>query len=322
MENLQGPEWVENYCIEKEMLSGCVERWKYAYQHEYGYIYICKPYAGIHLWVNDVYMHSVPTERLKEYHFIKLNYCMEGRCEILLKDDKYVYLENGILSIDTNEPKNSFVFPGSRYAGLELIIDMNELKCQPIQALLDCGIRLEKWAEDLKRVQGSYLAIVSKEWRALAEAVMEKIKNAEGEIEDFRFYTLQLLYLTGKGSTAPLVKKFYLTKGQRAIVTKVEEKICRNLKVHYTVEQLAAEYGISASSLKKYFEHVYGMTLSEYLRKKRMEHACRLLAETRNSVADIAAEAGYSNQGKFSSAFKRYTQKSPLEYRRETYVHS
>lgn len=316
MENFAQPEWIDNYCVGSEKMSDCIERWRYSYQKEYGHIYICRPYPGIHLWANDVYMHSIPTERLKEYHFIKLNYCSEGRSEVLLEDERYVYLEKGILSVDSNAPKEKFLFPGGRYAGLEMILDMHELKQHPIQAFLDCGVNPEKIEKDLRQVQGSYLAVVSREWRELAEVVMEKLKNAEGRVEDFRFYTLQLLYLLCKGNMIPVEKKFYLTKGQRSIVARVEEMISSDLKCRHTVEQLAAAYGISPSSLKKYFQQVYGMSISEYIREKRMRHASALLAETRISVADIAAEAGYGNQGKFSSVFKKYAKMTPLEYRR------
>lgn len=310
------PEWIDSYCVERKDLSDCVGKWTYAYQKEYGYMYICKPYPGIHLWANDVYLSVLPTERVEEYHFIKLNYCSEGRAEVQLWDDRYVYLEKSMLSIDSNEPKKNFLYPGGRYVGLELVFDMEVLREQPVQALLDCGISPEGMKKQLDRMQGSYIAAVSGEWRELAERVIKRLKNAEGRIEDFRFDTIQLLYLLGKGATTPIEKNFYLTKGQRMIVSRVEEKISTDLKQHYTVEALAKEHGISPSSLKKYFEQVYGTPISEYLRGKRMEHAGRLLAETKNSVADIAAEAGYSNQGKFSSAFKKYTKKTPLEYRR------
>lgn len=316
MEKFKQPEWVDHYCIGREELSECVGKWKYTYKKEYGYIYICKPYPGIHLWANDVYMHSVPTDRPKKYHFVKLNYCSEGRCEVLLEDERYVYLEKGILSFDLNAPKENFLFPGGRYVGLELVFDMQALEQHPIQALLDMGIAPEKLEQELKLTQGSYVVTTTKEWKDLAEMVIEKLKIAEGTIEDFRFYTIQLLYLLKKRNMTPIEKKFYVTKGQRMIVAKVEEKISRDLKCRYTVEMLADEHGISPSSLKKYFEKVYGIPISEYLKEKRMKRASVLLSETKISVADVAAEVGYSNQGKFGSVFKEYTGQTPLEYRR------
>lgn len=316
LREIEQPEWVENYCIGRESLSDCVEKWKYTFQKEYGYIYICSPFPGIHLWANDVYMKSIPVNPSDEYHFIKLNYCIEGRCEVRLADDRYIYLEKGILSIDLNPPKENFIYPNSRYKGLELIFDLEKLKNQRLQVLYDLGISPEKMWSDIRKFKGSYIATVSRQWKETAELIIEKLKSGKGQIEDFRFYTLQLLYLLGKGNTVSVEKKVYLTRGQRMIAAKAEEKICSDLKHHYTVEQLAVSYGISPSSLKKYFEQMYGMPISEYLRQKRMEHACRLLAHSDLSVGDVAAEAGYSNQGKFSSAFKKHTKKSPLEYRR------
>ncbi len=148
------------------------------------------------------------------------------------------------------------------------------------------------------------------------EEIWDQLVTHQGKIEDFRFSVLQMMYLLGKGSTIPIEKRGYLTKGQRMIAAGVEEKICADLKHRYTVEELAERYRISPSSLKKYFEQMYGMPISEYLRRKRMELAKELLAGSDLSISDIAAEAGYGNQGKFGSAFKRYTQKTPLEYRR------
>lgn len=242
------PEWVDHYCVKRESLSGCVDRWEYRYEKERGYIYLCRPYPGVHLWMNDVHMHCLPTERPEEYCFIKLNYCAEGRSEVLLEDDRYVYLEKGILSIDSNAPKENFLFPGGRYAGLELVLDIKKLKEEPVCAFCDCGIDVVRMKEELSAYQGSYLAKVSREWRELAERIMENLRNACGSLEDFRFLTLQLLYLLKKTDMAPVEKKFYLTRGQRMIVARVEEKLSGDLKCRYTVEALAAEHGISPSS--------------------------------------------------------------------------
>lgn len=310
------PEWIDHYCVKREALSDCVERWRYDFEREHGFIYICKPYPGVHLWMNDVHMHCIPTEQLEEYHFIKLNYCAEGRSEVLLEDDRYVYLEKGVLSIDSNAPKENFLFPGGRYAGLEMILDIKRLTKNPIQAFCDCGIDPVRLSEELRARQGSFLAMASREWKELAEALMEKLMRAQGSSEDFRFWTIQLLYLLQKSDLAPVEKRFFLTRGQRRIVACVEEKLTADLKCRYTVEELAAQHGISPSSLKKYFEKVYGMPVSEYVREKRMERACVLLSQSRLSIADIAAEVGYGNQGKFGSVFKRYANKTPLEYRR------
>ena len=78
----------------------------------------------------------------------------------------------------------------------------------------------------------------------------------------------------------------------------------------------AKKYGISPISLNKYFSIMYGDTVHKYLQSYRMDHAAKLLADTDKSIADIALDVGYENQGEFATLFKRIYGMSPLEYRR------
>lgn len=46
------------------------------------------------------------------------------------------------------------------------------------------------------------------------------------------------------------------------------------------MKQIVVQFGVSETSLKKYFCGVYGKNVSEYLRDLRMRTAERLLTET------------------------------------------
>lgn len=316
IKELKIPELIKSYCIEKRQLSDCINKWDFENKSEHGYIYACTPYSGVQMWANDVFMQNIPTESMEQYHYIKINYCSQGRCEVALSEEKFVYLESGLVSVDSNAPLNMFVYPKKRYEGLEIIFDLNVFNESSPQAFSDFGIDILELKDKLKPLNGSYLATVSKEWQTEAERAIKMLKEASFKIEDYRFIFIRLMYLLINGHTMPLEQKYYITKGQRAIATDVEARISRDLRKHYTVEDLAGNYGISPSSLKKYFEQVYGTAISRYIRGKRMELACRLLTETNDSIAYIAAECGYGNQGKFGAAFKRHTGNTPLEYRR------
>lgn len=310
------PEWVQKYRTITKRLSDCVEQQEFLWQAEKGCLYLCRLWPGITIWKNEVNMHSLPSETLTEYPFLKLNYCTVGRCEALLENGNYVYLEEGDLSIDCNAPKESFQYPTGKYEGLEIVFNMEILKQQPVAALMDFGIGLE-WCECLEnKYQGSLITNVSSELDVLARTIMDKLKTADGRLEDYRFLTVQLLYILGRGHVLTWRRNTYVTKGQRLIAENVRERLCSNLRQHQTVEELANEFGISPSSLKKYFRLVYGSPVSEYIRNVKMELACRLLRETQMSIGEVAMEAGYASQGKFGSAFKKYTGETPLEYRR------
>lgn len=314
------PAWVEKYHIDTRRLSECVEQMDYLYRKEKGHIYLCRPWHGVAVWANKVYMETLPCDSgAAEYSFVKLNYCTRGRCEVLLENGKYIYLSAGMLSIDCNRAKEVFRYPTREYEGLEMVFNLKELKAHPVPALEELGIGDIPFQELTARSQGSFISGVSAEWDMLARRLIDFLETAGGRIEDYRFYSLWLLYLLASGHTKP-VKKAYVTSGQRRIVDETEKYIRQNLQTADTVEQLAARAGVSPSSLKKYFAMVYGCPVSEYIREKRMEYACELLRNTDQSIADIAGQTGYAHQGKFGAVFKKYTGQTPLEYRRQNRI--
>lgn len=138
-------------------------------------------------------------------------------------------------------------------------------------------------------------------------------------IEDYRYQALSLLIDLERSGITPMAEPRYVTKGQRRIVAEIEQRITRDLSMHYTITDLAKEYGISASALKQYFEKVYGLPISHYLRDLRMTHAQQLLKETTMKIGEVAASCGYSHQGKFGAVFRETTGMNPLEYRRLNY---
>ena len=108
-----------------------------------------------------------------------------------------------------------------------------------------------------------------------------------------------------------------VTKNQIDIIRQVQRRITQNLQENITIDQLAKEFCISPTSLKSNFKQVYSTTIKDYLRRERMERASALLLTTGSTVGDIAASLGYTNQSKFSAAFKAVHGLTPVEYRRK-----
>lgn len=59
-----------------------------------------------------------------------------------------------------------------------------------------------------------------------------------------------------------------------------------------------------------------GVGAKEYIANKVLEAACSLLADSRNSVGDVAFQLGFNYPNHFTRFFRRMTGKSPSEYRR------
>ena len=63
------------------------------------------------------------------------------------------------------------------------------------------------------------------------------------------------------------------------------------------------------------FRRFHQCTIGEYLRRLRIEFACRQLAGTETPLAEIAAQAGFADQSHFNRTFKRIVGLPPSVYR-------
>lgn len=84
------------------------------------------------------------------------------------------------------------------------------------------------------------------------------------------------------------------------------------------LDQLAKIACMGTTKLKKTFHQVYGCTITEYIRQRRLSQGENLLATTDFSIEQIAQAAGYSNAGRFSKDFRKSTGLNPSEYRKLT----
>lgn len=283
-------------------------------------MFVCCPWNGLLLWANKIEDKHLPYISVENgHHYVTLNYCIGGRCEVCLPDNTYIYMEQGMLCIDEHEPKGGYWYPNRDYTGLELVFDLDLLAGQPIAAMSDyCNY--DGWIRELLSAHnGTYLGGVVNECDRLMNLLYSHLTAADWKLADYRMHLMLLLYTLINGGTAPIKDRFYITKGQKRIADEVEQMITQNLSRHYTITDIAKKYGVSSSALKKYFEAVYGQPISFYLREKRILLAKQQLSKTKDSVGMIAAACGYANQGKFGAVFKECTGLSPLEYRRINY---
>ena len=79
--------------------------------------------------------------------------------------------------------------------------------------------------------------------------------------------------------------------------------------------RVAQEVGVHPVHLAREFRRNYHCTVGEYVRKLRIEHACRQLSGSGFSLSQISVGAGFSDQSHFSRTFKRAVGMTPAEYR-------
>ena len=84
---------------------------------------------------------------------------------------------------------------------------------------------------------------------------------------------------------------------------------------HWSVDELADLAGCSTVHFFRSFRKATGISPMQYLLRQRMNHAQRRLAESKDSVKQIAEQVGYLDQFHFSREFKRCTGLAPKPFR-------
>ena len=100
---------------------------------------------------------------------------------------------------------------------------------------------------------------------------------------------------------------------RRRVVDLFGEHLDGELKL----ETLADECGISVSHFARSFRRSFGTSAHRYLILKRVEIAKALLSEANNSLVEVAAQTGFSDQAAFTRAFANVVGATPAKWRRE-----
>lgn len=93
----------------------------------------------------------------------------------------------------------------------------------------------------------------------------------------------------------------------------------KNMSTPIRVKKLAGIMNMDPSSFSRAFSTHFKMSPRDYVRRKKMQMARKMLGETGKKLSDIAEELGFSDGFHFSKAFKNLTGKSPRSFRSSKY---
>jgi AraC-like DNA-binding protein len=93
----------------------------------------------------------------------------------------------------------------------------------------------------------------------------------------------------------------------------IEEHLSRPLEIY----EICSHLKISRTKLYEIFRKEADIGVSEYIRKRRMHKAKKLLRNTKTPVWEVAQAVGFEDYTYFSRVFKSVYGKSPREMRKE-----
>lgn len=99
-------------------------------------------------------------------------------------------------------------------------------------------------------------------------------------------------------------------------ILRVLDYIEENIAQPLPLAELADYAGYSLSRFKALFRQITGQTPAQYIAMHKVEQAKRMLRIPEKSITDIAYDLGWSSSNYFCAVFKKYTNVSPLHYRK------
>ena len=106
-----------------------------------------------------------------------------------------------------------------------------------------------------------------------------------------------------------------MADNDQQLMERIMESVNKNLSdSEFSVEQLAADTGLSRSHLHRKMKEIAGISPSEFIRNIRLEQAARLLKERKVNISQVAYTFGFNSPATFSKAFKQHFGQSPSEY--------
>lgn len=120
-----------------------------------------------------------------------------------------------------------------------------------------------------------------------------------------------------------MVQDSYQLKEYKSRVNKASDYIEKNIDKQFTLEEIAAVANFSKFHFHRIFYSIIGETPFQFITRLRLEKAAMLiLANSDESISEIAVKCGFTAISIFSRNFKTYFKVSATQYRKAKYENS
>src|SRR5437762_13143903 len=105
------------------------------------------------------------------------------------------------------------------------------------------------------------------------------------------------------------------SRAEPVVIWKARKYIEEHADEELSLTKVAKMVNISANHLSEKFKQVTGTNFVEYVARTRFANACDLLRKSNLRISEIAFAAGFQSLSQFNRVFKRFSGKSPTQYR-------
>lgn len=274
-------------------------------------------FPGISVMYNDFHTDSYTTRFSYTSKTISIDHCREGRIEWEYTDGRFSYLGETDLHLSASEtPIASYGFPTGHYHGITILFSLEDA-CDSLRQFEGLfSINLDQIYQTFCR-WGDGRVIRGDEG---IEHLFAELYVVQGDarLSYLRLKVLELLlYLSRLDTDENHGTSSYFPRSLVEKVRCMKKELCTHPDHRHTLSELAEQYQISETAMKKCFRAMYGDSIYAFVKKHRLQSSLSLLCMTQKSITEIAMDVGYENTSKYIAAFKKEFGTTPARYRKE-----
>jgi AraC-like DNA-binding protein len=273
-------------------------------------------YADRHPW-------QMPKRRLLDYLLI---YVQEGNCLFMVDGIEYRFASGEFCLIQPNSVSSLEGITATRtpFAHMDVFYSSEREQSFTTRAgqldLSGYGHLMQPRLNDLTGIQVPVRLSIRHpvKFREVLLQMIEAWQN-KGAISQLKAQSLatQLLLTILEDHTDPSNKQ--LSSPQRSLEW-MHSYCSYHLSEPIYIEDMARRAHLSPTRFSAVFKAQFGLPPHQYLLNLRVDHAKELLLSTDYPLEEIARYCGFADIHHLSKAFKKKTQKSPQEYRKNKAV--
>ncbi|MBQ3529954.1 MAG: helix-turn-helix domain-containing protein [Oscillospiraceae bacterium] len=145
---------------------------------------------------------------------------------------------------------------------------------------------------------------------------LEFINRENGYVDILRAYVVELIIKIFRKMNTDVPSD--QASRQSQIVEQALTYLKSNYQKHLSLDDFAAQVFLSKDYFSRLFRETTGVPISTYLKKVRIEEACKLLVNTDYTVDHIAELCGFSDTKNFYLNFKKHTGLTPKQYKQSS----
>lgn len=136
--------------------------------------------------------------------------------------------------------------------------------------------------------------------------------------DDIQEGLLTLLSLLAQHAAVTHVRILSMEQPPRKRIVSQSQSFMRSrFRETLRIREIAAKAGTSKRNLERFFRLETGGSVSAYLRRLRIDHACAQLRDTEARIAEIAMNSGFGSVQQFNRTFKTVIGHTPRAWRRQ-----